>query len=63
MWHLQETGKVHSVFWWKDLRKRDHLVDPGINRRMILKWIFKRLDGKEWAVLIWLRIGTGGGRL
>jgi hypothetical protein len=26
-------------FWWGDLRKRDHLEDLGVNRRIILKWI------------------------
>jgi hypothetical protein len=29
---------------------------------IILKWIFNRQDGEEWAVLMWLRIGAGGGR-
>ena len=24
---------------------RDHLEDPGVDRRIILKWIFERLDG------------------
>jgi hypothetical protein len=30
---------------------------------IILKWIFKKWDGKEGAGLIWLRIGTGDGLL
>jgi len=31
--------------------------DLGLHGR-ILKWILKKLVGREWSVLIWLRIGT-----
>jgi hypothetical protein len=47
MWHERETGKVvHTGFTWGDLRKRDHLEDLGTDERIILKWIFKKWDGK-----------------
>jgi len=29
-------------FWWENLNERDHLGDPGINGRIILRWIFKK---------------------
>ena len=27
-------------FWWGILRERDHLGDPGVDGRIILRWIF-----------------------
>jgi hypothetical protein len=42
---------------------REHLEDPRVDGRIILKWIFERLGEGAWTRLIWLRIGTGGGLL
>jgi len=32
-------GEVHTGFWWGNLRERDHLENPGVDGRIILKWI------------------------
>jgi hypothetical protein len=62
MQHVWGRGEVHTGFWWGDLRKGDHLVDPGVDGMIILQWSFKKRDG-AWSGLIWLRIGTSGGLL
>jgi hypothetical protein len=43
--------------------ERDHLEDPGIDGRIILRWIVRKWDLRAWTGSIWLRIGTGGGLL
>jgi hypothetical protein len=37
-------GELHTRFWWGELRERDLLEDPGIDERIILKWIFRKCD-------------------
>jgi len=29
-------------FWWGNLWERNHLGDPGVNGRIILRWIFRK---------------------
>ena len=53
----------YTVFWWRHLRERDHLGDPGVDGRIILRLIFRKWDVEAWTGPIWLRIGTGGGML
>jgi hypothetical protein len=48
MLHVWGKREVDTGFWWGDLREGDHLGDPGVDGRIILKWIFKKWDGMDW---------------
>jgi hypothetical protein len=47
-------------FWCGNLRERDHLEDAGVDGRIILRLIFRKLDVGAWTGSMYLRIGTGG---
>ena len=42
MWHVWWRGEAYTGFWWGNLRGRDHLEDPGVDGRIILRWIFRK---------------------
>ena len=52
-------GEVYRGFWWRNLREREHLEDPGIDGRIIL-----RLISRKWDVGHGLdRAGSGYGQV
>jgi hypothetical protein len=62
-WVLSAMWKeeMYAEFWWGNLTERQHLEDPGVNWRIVLSWIFRKLDVGVWTGSSWLRIGTVGG--
>jgi len=50
-------------FCWGNLRERDHLEDRGVDGRIMLNLMFKKLDGEARTGLTSLRIGEGRGLL
>jgi hypothetical protein len=40
---MGEGRGVYRV-WWENLRERNHWGDPGIDGRILLRWIFRKWD-------------------
>jgi len=59
----ERRGEEYTGFWWGNMGEGDHLGDPGVDGRIILRWISRRWDVGIWTGLSWPRIETGGGRL
>jgi hypothetical protein len=45
------------------MRERGHWGDPDVDRWIILRWIFRNVEGVVWTEWSWLRIEMGGGHL
>jgi len=57
---------VRTGFWWGNLRESDHLEDPSVDGRIIVRRIFRKWDwggGQVLPGLIGYRIGAVGGHL
>jgi len=37
-------GETYTRFWCGNLKERDQLEDPGVDGRIILRWIFRKWD-------------------
>jgi hypothetical protein len=44
--HVARMGRrgVYTGFWWGNLTEIDHLGDPDVDGRIILRWIFRKWD-------------------
>jgi len=50
-------------FLCENVSEKDPLGDPGVDGRIILRWIFRKWDVGVWSESSWLRIGRDGGHL
>jgi hypothetical protein len=49
--HVAQWGRVemYTGLWWGNLRERDHLEDPVVDGRIIIRWIFSKWDVGTWT--------------
>ena len=61
---MERVGRT-GVFWVfvGEPEGNDHLGNPGVVGRIILRWIFRKLCLGVWTESILFRIGTGFGHL
>jgi hypothetical protein len=52
--HVARLGKGEACtwFWWEIMRETDHWGDPGVDRMIILRRIFRKWDVGIWTGLI-----------
>jgi len=47
-----DTAEVYAGFWWGNLRERDHMENPGVDGKIILRWMFRKwVGGMDWIDL------------
>jgi len=55
--------EVYTGCWWGSLRERGHWGDQDLDGRIILRWIFRKLEGVVGTGWSRFRIETDGGHL
>jgi len=40
---------VYTGLWWGNLRERGYSEDPGVDERIILRWISKKWNVGAWT--------------
>ena len=57
--HIVRTGRreTYTGFWWRNLRERDHLGDPGVDGWIVLRWYLQEVGcgDVDWIELAQVR--------
>jgi len=46
-------GEVYIGFWWRNVRERERLEDPGLDGRIVLRWTFRK---RNVGVIDWIEL-------
>jgi hypothetical protein len=49
--------EVNAGILWRNLKERDHLEVPGVDKMIILRWNIRKLDVGVWSgsICLWIR--------
>ena len=62
--NVARMGERRGVYWvLVGKLETEHLEDPCVDGRIILRWLFNKWVVGASTGSSWLRIGTGGGKL
>ena len=50
-----------SFLWWGNLKEREHWLDPGVDGRIVLRWIFRKWDVRVCTKSSCFRLGHVAG--
>jgi hypothetical protein len=42
MYEVQKKRKMHTWFWWDNLKERNHLETLTMDERIVMKWMSKK---------------------
>jgi hypothetical protein len=62
-WTYGGKKRCKQRFGGGNLRERNHLEDPDVDEKIILRRIFRKWDVETWTGLIWLRLKACVGQL
>jgi hypothetical protein len=46
------SNEMYTEFWSGNLKGRDHMEDLGVDGRIIIEWVLKKLGGNVWIKFI-----------
>jgi hypothetical protein len=52
MWYVWQRAGMHSKFWWRNLKDRNHVVVVNADGRIILKCTLKKMDRRAVTKLM-----------
>jgi hypothetical protein len=59
MWRVWERKEWCTGCWWENLRERGRWGDPGVDGRIIFRWMLRKLEGVVGTGWSCVGIGTG----
>jgi len=47
MWYVLQEKEMYTTFLMVSLKRRGHLGDVGLDRKIIIKWVLREIDCED----------------